>query len=80
MQILARNLQQVGQVFLEEHNEIVKGDVADKQSLQSALSGCRAVHVSMGGQVDQLSAQSHHRHCSPARNPAHLVCIRINSA
>lgn len=38
--------------------EVVGGDVADKDSLARALDGCQATHISIGGKVDQLSAEN----------------------
>jgi uncharacterized protein YbjT (DUF2867 family) len=38
--------------------EIVAGDVADCDSLAGALAGCDGVHISVGGPVDQLSAEN----------------------
>ncbi|MBN1266139.1 MAG: NAD(P)H-binding protein [Anaerolineales bacterium] len=38
--------------------EIVEGDVANPDNLRSALQGCDGVHISVGGQVDQLSAEN----------------------
>ena len=36
---------------------IIQGDVADKAQLEQAMTGCDGVHVSVGGAVDQLSAE-----------------------
>lgn len=38
--------------------DVVAGDVADVDSLERALDGCQAVHISVGGAVDQLSAEN----------------------
>ena len=38
--------------------EIVAGDVSDLGSLERALQGCDGVHISVGGPVDQLSAEN----------------------
>ena len=38
--------------------EVVPGDVTDLESLERAMSGCDGVHVSVGGAVDQASAEN----------------------
>lgn len=38
--------------------EIVPGDVTDLTSLEQAMEGCAGVHISIGGAVDQLSAEN----------------------
>jgi len=38
--------------------EIVAGDVTDPDSLERGLTGCAGVHISIGGPVDQLSAEN----------------------
>jgi uncharacterized protein YbjT (DUF2867 family) len=38
--------------------EIVPGDVRDTDSLERAMEGCQGVHISVGGSVDQLSAEN----------------------
>jgi uncharacterized protein YbjT (DUF2867 family) len=38
--------------------DIVPGDVSDLASLEAALGGCDGVHISIGGPVDQLSAEN----------------------
>lgn len=38
--------------------EIVVGDVTDLESLRRALEGCDGAHISVGGPVDQLSAEN----------------------
>jgi uncharacterized protein YbjT (DUF2867 family) len=38
--------------------EIVPGDVADSAALESAMTGCDGVHISIGGPVDQISAEN----------------------
>lgn len=37
--------------------EVVPGDLADTSALGAAMSGCFGVHISVGGAVDQLSAE-----------------------
>ncbi len=38
--------------------EVVPGDVTEIDSLEKALVGCNGVHISVGGPVDQLSAEN----------------------
>jgi uncharacterized protein YbjT (DUF2867 family) len=38
--------------------EIAAGDVTDRGSLERAMEGCDGVHISVGGPVDQLSAEN----------------------
>ena len=38
--------------------EITAGDVADVGALEQAMTGCQGVHISIGGAVDQISAQN----------------------
>jgi uncharacterized protein YbjT (DUF2867 family) len=38
--------------------EIMAGDVADLSCLEEALEGCQGVHITIGGPVDQLSAEN----------------------
>ena len=38
--------------------EIVAGDVTDLGGLERALEGCDGIHISVGGPVDQLSAEN----------------------
>lgn len=38
--------------------EIVPGDISELDKLSQAMSGCDAVHISVGGPVDALSAQN----------------------
>jgi len=46
------------QTLFGEELEIVQGDVADLASLEKAMADCFGVHVSVGGPVDQLSAEN----------------------
>ena len=46
------------QKFFGDEFEIVQGDVADLASLEQAMQGCYGVHISVGGLVDQLSAEN----------------------
>jgi NADH dehydrogenase len=38
--------------------EVVPGDVTEVNSLERALASCHGVHISVGGPVDQLSAEN----------------------
>ena len=56
VRLLARDPEKAGGMF--EGMEIVPGDVTDLASLERALEGCSGVHISVGGPVDQLSAEN----------------------
>jgi uncharacterized protein YbjT (DUF2867 family) len=43
---------------LPENLELFQGDVADRAVLSKAIAGCATVHISVGGAVDQLSAEN----------------------
>jgi uncharacterized protein YbjT (DUF2867 family) len=57
VRLLARNPEKAHAMFGDSF-EIVAGDVTDVGSLERALAGCDGVHVSVGGAVDQLSAEN----------------------
>lgn len=57
VRILARDAQKTANMF-DNSFEIVTGDVADRASLEQAMQGCAGVHISVGGPVDQLSAEN----------------------
>jgi uncharacterized protein YbjT (DUF2867 family) len=57
VRLLARDVEKAGELF-DESFEIVQGDVTDPDTLEPALEGCRGVHISVGGAVDQLSAEN----------------------
>lgn len=57
VRIMARDVAKARSVF-DESYEVVKGDVNDKVSLENALQGCQGVHISVGGPVDQISAEN----------------------
>ena len=44
--------------MLGEGVEVVAGDVANLTSLEAALDGCEGAHISVGGAVDQISAEN----------------------
>jgi uncharacterized protein YbjT (DUF2867 family) len=37
--------------------EVIPGDVADAAVVERAMTGCQSVHISVGGSVDQVSAE-----------------------
>jgi uncharacterized protein YbjT (DUF2867 family) len=57
VRLLARNPEKTRALF-DGSFEIVTGDVTDAGSLEKALEGCSGAHVSVGGPVDQLSAEN----------------------
>jgi NADH dehydrogenase len=44
--------------MLGEGFDVVAGDVTDLGSLEAALEGCEGAHISVGGPVDQISAEN----------------------
>jgi NADH dehydrogenase len=56
VRLLARDPGKAGEMF--EGLEIVPGDVTDMASLERVMEGCSGVHLSVGGPVDQLSAEN----------------------
>jgi len=61
--LLARDPEKARAVFDDASEgaagfEIVAGDVTNLGSLERALEGCDGVHISIGGPVDQLSAEN----------------------
>ena len=57
VRILVRDAEKTAQMF-DNSFEIVAGDVTDQASLEQAMQGCDGVHISVGGPVDQLSAEN----------------------
>lgn len=57
VRILARDVEKAKEV-LNSGYEIVPGDVTDQSSLEKAMTGCHGVHISVGGSVDQVSAEN----------------------
>ena len=55
--ILARDAEKA-QSTLGAGFEIIRGDVADLASLEKAMQRCYGVHISVGGAVDQVSAEN----------------------
>lgn len=57
VRILARDVAKAQALFPEPY-EVVPGDVTDSVSLEQALADCSGVHISVGGPVDQISAEN----------------------
>ena len=57
VRILTRDIEKARNLF-DESYEILPGDVANLTSLEKAMEGCSGVHISVGGPVDQTSAQN----------------------
>jgi uncharacterized protein YbjT (DUF2867 family) len=57
VRILARDVEKAQSMF-DDSYEIVQGDVTDISSLGKAMTGCYGVHISVGGSVDQVSAEN----------------------
>ena len=57
VRVLARDPQKARNILTGDV-EIVQGDVADLARLERAMDGCFGVHISVGGPVDQLSAEN----------------------
>jgi uncharacterized protein YbjT (DUF2867 family) len=57
VRLLARDPDKARAMFGDSF-EVVAGDVTDLDSLERGLAGCDGVHISVGGPVDQLSAEN----------------------
>jgi NADH dehydrogenase len=57
VRVLARDVDKAREMF-DESFEVVQGDVTAPDTLEPALEGCQGVHISVGGAVDQLSAEN----------------------
>ncbi|MEJ2601110.1 MAG: NAD(P)H-binding protein [Anaerolineales bacterium] len=57
VRLLARDVEKTRQLF-DETFEVVPGDVTNLSSLEKAMTGCQGVFLSIGGPVDQLSAEN----------------------
>jgi uncharacterized protein YbjT (DUF2867 family) len=57
VRLLARDPEKAEAMF-DDSFEIIAGDVTDLQSLERAMEGCAGVHISVGGPVDQVSAEN----------------------
>lgn len=56
VRVLARDVEKTKAQF-DGSVEVVQGDVVDIGRLEPALKGCYGVHISVGGEVDQVSAE-----------------------
>jgi len=57
VRVLTRDMDKA-QAMFRGSVEIVEGDVTDIDSLRKAMAGCSYVHISVGGPIDQLSAEN----------------------
>ena len=57
VRLLVRDIDKAHKLFGDEF-DIMPGDVADLASLEKAMQACYGVHISVGGPVDQLSAEN----------------------
>ena len=57
VRLLARDESAVRSTWGDAY-EVVSGDVTNRSSLAAAMAGCDGVHISVGGQVDQISAEN----------------------
>ncbi|MEJ2556007.1 MAG: NAD(P)H-binding protein [Anaerolineae bacterium] len=57
VRVLVRDVEKARKL-LDASFETVQGDVTDPGSLERAMEGCHGVHISVGGPVDQLSAEN----------------------
>lgn len=57
VRLLARDPERAAASFGDSF-EIVPGDVTDTVALGAAMGGCDGVHISVGGPVDQISAEN----------------------
>jgi len=57
VRLIVRDTEKAKEIF-DDGFEIVPGDVTDLNSLEKAMQGCYGVHISVGGPVDQVSAEN----------------------
>lgn len=57
VRLLARDAEKAKKMFGDAF-DVVAGDVTDTDSLERALEGCYGAHISVGGPVDQASAEN----------------------
>jgi len=57
VRIMARDIDKAREQF-DESFEIVKGEVMDADSIESALDGCFGVHVSLSGEIEQVGTEN----------------------
>ena len=55
--LMVRNIEKA-RAAVDGAVELMPGDVTDLNSLEQAMTGCYGVHISVGGEVDQLSAEN----------------------
>lgn len=46
------------QKLFDSSFELIQGDVTDEVLLEKAIYGCQGIHISIGGSIDQLSAEN----------------------
>ncbi len=73
VRLLARDMEKTRKIF-DETLEIVPGDVTDLASLEKAMTGCQGVLISVGGPVDQLSAENVSV-LAPGRGVKHIIYL-----
>ena len=57
VRIMAREIDKARELF-DESFEIVKGDVMNTDSMESAFNGCFGVHVSLSGEIEQVGTEN----------------------
>ena len=57
VRIMVRDVDKAHSLF-DQSVEILQGDVTEQSNLEKAIQGCAGVHVSVGGPVDQVSAEN----------------------
>jgi uncharacterized protein YbjT (DUF2867 family) len=57
VRLMVRDIEKAKGLFAESV-EILEGDVTDKEALAHAMRDCMGVHISIGGDVDQISAEN----------------------
>jgi uncharacterized protein YbjT (DUF2867 family) len=78
VRVLARNVDKAQNMF-EEAFEIYQGDVTEVQSLENAMDGCLGILISIGGPVDQLSAE-HVAALAPKFDLEHVIYLSGSTA
>jgi len=73
VRIVVRDVAKAQKMFSESF-ELVDGDVTDVASLRQAMTGCYGVHISVGGAVDQISAENVAT-LAPELDVAHITYI-----
>ncbi len=57
VRIMTREINKAQKQF-DESYEIVKGDVMDAGSIESALDGCFGVHINLSGEIEQIGTEN----------------------